>query len=279
MRDEPATDLPAPDPGGPMDDPSAELRICPFLRAVNGDDSPGAPIRRPDQANRCIALGDAAPQSLRQQELVCLTSDHVDCPRFVRGAQGIIGLPAGVERPGLTPTPAIVGALLVLAASFALSVGFVVANGGMDLPAAASGGPQTAVESMTPSSSPPAETTAEPTVGASPEASVTPPGEPPASTAPSAEPSLAETPPPSPTVTAAPTVAPTPGPTSDRYALLKACPDVPDCWIYVVQNGDNLVSIARYFGVPFEVLTDLNPWTKTTQLVAGQELRLPPPTR
>jgi spore germination protein YaaH len=61
--------------------------------------------------------------------------------------------------------------------------------------------------------------------------------------------------------------------------LLEPCGDEPDCWIYTVREGDNLVSIARYFGVPFDVVTERNPWTETTPLVAGQELRLPPPTR
>jgi spore germination protein YaaH len=68
-------------------------------------------------------------------------------------------------------------------------------------------------------------------------------------------------------------------PSSDRYALLTPCGDAPDCWIYTIRSGDNLVSIANYFGVPFDTVTERNPWTRTTQLVAGQELRLPPPTR
>jgi spore germination protein YaaH len=68
-------------------------------------------------------------------------------------------------------------------------------------------------------------------------------------------------------------------PSSDRYALLTPCGDAPDCLIYTIRSGDNLVSIASYFGVPFDTVTELNPWTRTTQLVAGQELRLPPPTR
>jgi LysM repeat protein len=61
--------------------------------------------------------------------------------------------------------------------------------------------------------------------------------------------------------------------------LLTPCPDEPNCWIYIVRSGDNLVSIARYFGVPLDVVRERNPWTETTGLVAGQELRLPPPTR
>ncbi len=187
------------------------------------------------------------------------------------------GQPGG-PGPGFTPTPAIIGALLVLATSFALSVGFVVANGGLDLPAA-SRGPSAAVESRSPNESAPAGTTAEPTTSVAPEGSPSPIGEPSASTVPNPEPSMVVTPAPGPTATTAPPVSPTPGPTSDRYALLEPCPDAPDCWIYVVREGDNLVSIARYFGVPFGVVTDLNPWTTTTQLVAGQELRLPPRTR
>jgi LysM repeat protein len=47
----------------------------------------------------------------------------------------------------------------------------------------------------------------------------------------------------------------------------------------VVRSGDNLVSIARYFGVPLETVYRLNPWTRTSGLRAGQELILPPPTR
>lgn len=273
MRDEPAGAVPWPDLGGQTDHASAALRICPFLRAVDGDGSLRDPIRWPDQANRCTALGDAAPQALRQQEYACLASAHVNCPRFVRGVQVMVESSPDAGGTRLRPTPAIVGALLVLAASFALSVGFVVANGGMDLPAAAGASPQAAVESSAPGSTGSPESAAP--AGADPGQSPGSSGGP----VPSAEPSLAATPAPSSTTSASPTEAPKPRPSSDRYALLEACPDAQDCWIYVVRSGDNLVSIARYFGVPFEVVTDLNPWTRTSQLVADQELRLPPPTR
>lgn len=164
-------------------------------------------------------------------------------------------------------TPAILAALLVLAASFALSVGFVVANGGMDLPMAASSSPEAGVQSPAPS----------PATSASPDAA-SPAPSPVAS--PSATASIAaETAEPSLVPTASPSGPPTPGSSSDRYALLEPCGDATDCWIYTVRGGDNLVSIARYFGVPFDTVVELNPWTGTTQLVAGQELRLPPPTR
>lgn len=269
MRDDPAASLPTPDLGGQMDNASAEPRICPFLRAIDGDVSLGDPIPRPAQANRCTALGDAAPQSLRQQKHACLASAHVNCPRFVRGALVLVEPSSAPGGTRLQLTPALVGALLVLAASFALSVGFVVANGGMDLPAAASRSPQAALGSVAPDPTGSSDSAAT--------ASTVPTPSPP--TASSPEPSLVVTPGPSAIATATATVASTPRPGSDRYALLEPCPGAPDCWIYVVRTGDNLVSIARYFGVPFEVVTDLNPWTSTTQLVAGQELRLPPPTR
>jgi len=68
-------------------------------------------------------------------------------------------------------------------------------------------------------------------------------------------------------------------PTSNRYALLRACPNKPRCWIYTVRSGDNLFSIAHYFGVPLDTVRRLNPWTRTQALRAGKQLILPPPTR
>jgi hypothetical protein len=262
-----------------MDNASAALsepRICPFLRAAH-DGRLADPLAWPDPANACIALGDVAPQSLRQQEYACLASAHVNCPRFVRGVHRMVeAAPAPVEA-GLRLTPAILGALLVLAASFALSVGFVVANGGMDLVSPPSASPEAAIASAAPApsgSSSPAVT--EPSAASAPPASAPP------SVEPTPEASVDS-------ATAAPSLAPTPATTltpsatpvasSDRYALLEPCGDEPDCWIYTVREGDNLVSIARYFGVPFDVVVERNPWTETTPLVAGQELRLPPPTR
>ena len=169
------------------------------------------------------------------------------------------------SRSNRTVTPAIAAALVVLAASFALSVAFVLANGGLDLPAAqrpsqssdvAAGGPGATPTALAESSVAPiaATPTASPTETA---ATATPTGQ----------------------VTARPSPRPTAGPSSNRYDLLTACPDTPDCWVYVVRQGDNLFSIARYFGVPLSVVQERNPWTKDTQLVAGQKLLLPPPTR
>jgi len=252
-----------------MDTASAahnEPRICPFLHALADDGSLGSPILWPDQANRCTALHDAAPQSLRQQEYACLERSHLSCPRYLRSTLAV-GEPQEV-RSGLELTPAIAGALLVLAASFALSVGFVVTNGGMTLPGGVGPSPLAAQGSVEPAPSASPQPTAtksdaatpEPTTEATPEESVE-----------------SETSAPGPV--ASPSVVPSPSPTSDRYAVLTPCLDAPDCWIYVVRSGDNLVSIARYFGVPLAEVYERNPWTETEQLVAGRELRLPPPTR
>ena len=49
--------------------------------------------------------------------------------------------------------------------------------------------------------------------------------------------------------------------------------------IRTVRRGDNVYSIARYFGVSQDSIYSRNPWLRNTGLRAGQELRLPPPTR
>lgn len=193
-------------------------------------------------------------------------------------ADGMGGRPGQVaprSRSNRTVTPAIAAALVVLAASFALSVAFVLANGGLDLPAAqrpsSSTGALGAAPTPSATSASVAAASAAP-ASARPTASATP-------VVPSARPSPASSPKPTAAPTAKATPVATPRAASNRYDLLTACPATPDCWIYVVREGDNLFSIARYFGVPLSAIEERNPWTKTTQLVAGQKLLLPPPTR
>jgi hypothetical protein len=143
--------------------------VCPFLRASTTGGALAEPIETPDPANRCTALHDAVPQSLRQQELVCLSSAHVNCPRYVRGT---VGLPAPVEPVSAARrvTPAMAGALALFGLAFAISVGFVVATGGLALtaavPTATQGGAVLGeIETAPPSVLPTPEATVEPTSG------------------------------------------------------------------------------------------------------------------
>ena len=252
---------------GGTTDIAAQRRICPFLRA-EVDGAVAAPILWPDPANRCVALGDPAPQSIRQQEYACLANSHVNCPRFLRGLAFADAAPPPGES-GMRLTPAIVAALIVLAASFALSVGFVVANGGMSLHGIEPAGGASASPASAPSQSAEVEGQA-----ATPSPAPTATAGPSPTPKPTPEPTASATATPAPTATA--TASP---PISDRYELLTACADEPNCWIYEVRSGDNLTSIANYFGVSLDAVFERNPWAETEQLRPGLELRLPPPTR
>ncbi|MDQ3128579.1 MAG: LysM peptidoglycan-binding domain-containing protein [Chloroflexota bacterium] len=53
-----------------------------------------------------------------------------------------------------------------------------------------------------------------------------------------------------------------------------------DCWIYVIRSGDNLRSIANYFGVSYERVLTMNPdLGDPTNVRPGYRLRIPTPTR
>jgi LysM repeat protein len=235
--------------------------ICPFLATEGPDGAIRAAIGWPGPANRCTAFGEPQPQSDRQQALVCLTPSHVNCPRYLRGML-LAGMPP--PKPARAPvSAAVVGSALVLAAALAASFGFLVVRGGFDLPIASPGGSQLAVVEATASAIAPS-----PSLAASP--------------TPSSSPSPTQAPTPAPTATPAPTPRPTPrptpAPTSDRYKLLSPCPSTPNCWIYTVRAGDNLQSIANYFGVSLDSIRAMNPGL-TTPIHPGDKLRLPPPTR
>jgi hypothetical protein len=256
--------------------------VCPFLRATTDDGKLGPPIEVPDGANTCSALGQSVPQSLRQQELVCLTSAHVNCPRHLRGtALGSDHL-ARIARPQAV-TPAIAGSVVVVIVAFLLSIAFVVVNGGLTLTAAeATRTPSplaTAVAGVE---------TATPTTGSAPAPTGTPSETGSATAAPLATPTptptatSADTPAPTPQRTPKPTAVPNPaypaGATASRMNLLDACSDTARCYVYRVRSGDNLYSIANYFGVPLSTVKAWNAWT-ATGLKVGRELRIPPPTR
>jgi LysM repeat protein len=234
---------------------SALVTTCPFFRRETVDGTLGRPIEMPDLINRCAAYGEPLPQSLRQQELVCLTTRHVDCPRYVRAAA-----PPPRARPAPRVSRAIAAAIAILVVSALASFGFVLVRGGLAMPQAP--GATGAVEAATGTPAPTAvAVVATPTPTPLPSPSPTP------------------TPTPTPAPTPAATSAPTPAPTSDRYALLQPCPDKPDCYTYTIRRGDNLTGIAKYFGVPLQTVRDLNPWTQTKGIQPGQKLILPPPTR
>jgi hypothetical protein len=257
---------------GPDRDLDRPASICRFLAVESADGALG-PASGVDPANRCTAIGEPVPQSGRQQELVCVAAAHVNCPRYLRGVL-LAGTPP--PPPKRQPvSPAVIGATLVLLAALAASFGFLAVRGGFNL-SSASGSPAlvAAVASPTPSPSPSVLATTTPTPTPTPSPSVAPsPSVSPSST-PSPTPTASPTPPP-----ATPTPpAPTPQPSSNRFALLTKCPSTADCWIYVVRSGDNLQSIANWFGVSYSRMLAMNPNLRIP-IHAGDKLRIPTPTR
>ena len=249
-------------------------RICPFLRLEIGGRLIH-PVDHADLNHRCVAFDDPKTQSLEQQDLLCLRATHVNCWRYLRGT--------AVNAPAATPAKrsipkATVAAIVILLASVGFSFGFVLKRGGIDLGAfaAATVPPSGSTVALAPSSVVPSPVPPSPTLAPSPVATA------------STSPSPVATSLPTPTVVASPagTPAPTPRPTpvpgtgtASRYAVLEKCPGRPNCWIYTVRAGDNLFSIAHWFGVQLDTVRRLNPWTGTRGIHAGDRLILPPPTR
>ena len=56
-------------------------------------------------------------------------------------------------------------------------------------------------------------------------------------------------------------------------------PDRDNCWVYTVRSGDNLFSIANYFGHSLNTIYTWNPQYPETALKTGAKIRMPPPTR
>ncbi len=267
---------------------SPDASVCPFFRR-EVDGTLAIPVLQPDDANRCIAIGPPRRQSARQQELVCLRPAHADCPRYLRGAAPETRQPPPPRRLAAVPR-ATLAALLILAVSAAISFGFVLQRGGIDLPVT-DGSPAStamaAVEATRPGPSDAPEVTAPADAGAAPAGDPTPAPDPtrspPATPALTVSPTLTPDPTPLPTATVAltprPTKAPAATPKSDRYKVLSACPGRKGCWIYTVRAGDNLFSIANWFGVSLKTIYAWNPRYPAARLRAGDQIRMPPPTR
>lgn len=155
-------------------------------------------------------------------------------------------------------TPAIVASLVLLVVSAAAAITFVAGTGGLQLPVPSPS--DVAAASLSPAGS--GVPTAVPTPIPTPTAEATP----------------IATPTTTPASTPEPT--PTPAPTSSRYALLEPCPTTPDCYLYTIRVGDNLRSIANFFGVPYATVLELNPdITDPEAIQPGDVITLPPPTR
>ena len=259
-----------------LDDRSDDPEICPFLRAVDDTDRLVAPVETPDPANRCAALRDPVPQSLRQQELVCLASGHVNCPRYLRGAVVMAEAPAAAVRPGRSVSPAVLGSLLILVMAATASLAFVLVRGGLELAVAApTASPAASVDAVAQASTTPV-TTAAPT----PAPSVTAPPSPTPSPSPSPDPDSDAEP-----RRRARRPRPTHGhahaPADPDLRPVRAAAAVPGHGTLLdlpVRAGDNLFSIANYFGVSQDSIYDRNPCVRNG-LRPGQDLRLPPPTR
>jgi spore germination protein YaaH len=60
---------------------------------------------------------------------------------------------------------------------------------------------------------------------------------------------------------------------------LRPCPNRSNCWIYTIRSGDNLTSIANFFGVSLDRIYAMNPNVRPTGLRPGSQLLIPTPTR
>lgn len=157
-------------------------------------------------------------------------------------------------RRALTPAVLLAAAFATLCAG--VSIAFVAARGGLEVPSLAGASNAVAAASASPA----------PTEAAAPTRSP----EPSAAASPAASPSLAPTP-----LATAPAASPTPAGTPDSLAVLPGCPGHPGCYLYTVRRGDTLGTISDRWAIGLSIVEALNPEIRDpSTIVPGQTVYL-----
>jgi hypothetical protein len=179
----------------------------------------------------------------------------------------------------------VTAAFIVLALTASSASAYIVVSGGRGLmlpgdpasaPAAAAAETPGATPGSTRERTPPLTGDPTPEPERSPIATATPATAPSPSPSPVPEATASPAPTAEPTSTARP--RPTPTTVASRFAGLDRCPAPASCYIYVVRPGDNLFSIANFFGSTLREVQAMNPALGSgASLHAGDEVRLPPP--
>jgi nucleoid-associated protein YgaU len=168
-----------------------------------------------------------------------------------------------VEAPNRPPirrtlTPAVLLAAAFLVGCAGVSIAFVAAHGGLEVPAiaGASGGVAVASPSLAPV---PSE---------APATAVPSPSEPRPTPTPAVP---TEAPVPTPPAVA----SPTPAASLDSLAVLPGCPDHPGCYLYTVRRGDTLGTISDRWAIGLWIVEALNPEIRNpSTIVPGQVIYL-----
>jgi nucleoid-associated protein YgaU len=155
-------------------------------------------------------------------------------------------------------TPAVTAAAAFALVAAVVSVAFVSARGGLQLPVAATATPGTALAPTGPGDSPGPPTAGPPDVSPAAVPTAAPASAPPTAPPPSA-------------------VPPTPAPSrpADPLLGLPTCPGHPGCFEYTVRRGDSLSAVSDRYSLLLWITRALNPEvTGASVIVVGQTLYL-----